>query len=117
MNNFFAVSAIALFLATSANAFELGNGFAWDTTATATYSVEAEAFATVVDTELNYTIADGVVAYVETSFDLSDPVFTGGSLGVDWTVAAVEGLTAGAWVDFDENAEYVDATIEVAFTF
>ncbi len=117
MNNIFAVSAFALFFATSANAFELGNGFAWDTTATATYSVEAEDFAVVLDTELNFEVAEGAVAYITTSFDLEDPVFTGAELGVDWAVPQAEGLNLSAWVDLDENAEYVDATIEASFSF
>ena len=118
MNNFFALTAFALILGTtSASAFELGNGFAWDTTATATYSVETETLATVVDTELNYTIVEGATVYLSTSFYLEDPQFTVATLGVDWAVAQVSGLEVGAWADFDDNADYVDATIEVSFSF
>lgn len=117
MNNLFALTAVAMLLASTASAFELGNGIAWDTTATATYSVENEEFATVVDTELNYSINADLTAYLSTSFDLQDPEFTGAELGVSWDVSQVEGLEAVAWVDLDSDLEYVDATIEVSFSF
>lgn len=117
MNNLFALTAVAMLLGTGAHAFDLGNGFAWDTTATATYSVENEELVSVLDTELNYTIDEGLVAYASTSFDLEDPEFTGAELGVTWEVAQVNGLGAAAWVDLDSDLEYVDATIEVSFSF
>jgi len=95
---------------------ELGNNWAWDNTVSAVYDVEAQDFSAGFETELNYTLDNGVKMYASTSFDLRDAEFTGMNVGMEYEVGSPD-VTMGAWVALDSNLEYENAFISVSWDF
>lgn len=117
MKNLLITSAVLAMLATPSLAVELGKGISLNTTIDATYAIEAEQFAIVYTPELSYTIAEGLSTYLNTDFDLRDPAFTGGILGVAYTPAKLNKVTLSAEASFDADLNYTDTVIQAKLKF
>ena len=117
MKNLLITSAVLAAFATPSLAVELGNGFAYDTTLTAEYSVEADTFTTPYEGELNYDLAAGLKAYADTTVDLQELDFTGVDLGLEYVPAKFDKLTITTEAQFDADLEYSDLVVTAELEF
>lgn len=120
MKKFILAAALIAATATSATAFELGNGFALDTTIDAEYSTGTELFTTLVTPTLSYSPVDSLSIWLETELTIYDgnalqfdgDVFSGILVGVDYALPAAGPFTSKLYLEasFDDNFDH-DATI------
>ena len=86
----FKLGAIALLttlgLGTAASAIDLGYGVNLDNTVAGEYNVETEVFTIDYTANINYTVVDGVVVWVETTVDIQDVAYAGVDFGANWSV-------------------------------
>lgn len=117
MKNLLITSAILAMLAAPAMAVELTSKLSLDSTIDATYAIEAEEYAITYTPELNYVIADGLNTYINTEFDLTDPNFTGGVVGVEYVNSKLKAVTFSAESSFDQDFAYTETVLEVEVKF
>lgn len=117
MKNVLIASAVLAMLASPSLAFEVGQGFAFDSTVNAEYSVEARQFTTSYTGELNYEVTTSVTAYVDTTVDLQNIDFTGANLGVEYVPTTFDKLTVNAEAQFNEDLQYTDTVIYAELKF
>jgi hypothetical protein len=117
MKKILLTTAALVALASPALAVELGNGWAFDSTVTLDYYVEAEDTVAVYEGELNYQVNDEVKLYAFTAVDLEDVHFEGIDLGVNYAPAQVQYLNFNAEIQLDDNLDYSElvVTAEVSF--
>ena len=100
----------------AASALELGNGLALDNEVYAAYELNAEVTTWEYTANLNYTVAEGVVAYVETVVDLQDIDYNGLEIGVTYATP-VNGLDLGAYATYDADWNNDKVVVEATFSF
>jgi hypothetical protein len=119
-----AAALVAATTTTSAAAFELGNGFALDTTVDAEYSTGTKLFTTLVTPTLSYTPVDALTLWIETELTVYNgselqfdkDAFPGILVGVDYALPA---LNSKLYVEasFDDNLNYDATVIGVSLSF
>lgn len=124
MKKFILAAALIAATATSATAFELGNGFALDTAVDAEYSTGTELFTTVVTPTLAYTPVDALTLWIETELTVYDgselqfdkDAFPGILVGVDYALPV---LNSKLYVEasFDDNLDHDATVIGVSLSF
>ena len=118
MKKLLLVAASALVLgATTASAVELGNGWAWDTTVTGAYEIKSEDFTLGMESEVNYTLDNGVFIYATALFDVEDPTFLGSEIGIEYTPPQADLVTLSAFVELDEDFNDSASTLQVELSF
>ena len=117
MKNLLITSAVLAMLAAPAMAIELGNGLAFDSTLSTSYSVEVEQFTSSYEGELNYAITSDLTAYFNTTVDLQEMNSIGSTLGIEFIPAAFNKLTLTVEAGYDANFDYTDTVISAELTF
>ena len=117
MKKILLTTAALVALASPALAVDLGNGWAFDSTVTLDYYVEAEDTSAVYEGELSYQVNGEVKLYAFTAVDLEDAHFNGLDLGVNYAPAQVQYLNFNAEVQLDDELNYNELvlTAEVSF--
>ncbi len=116
-NVLLATAAVLALSAGSAAAVDLGNGLAWDTTVTAAYETKSEDFSLGMESEVNYTLDNGVFIYATAFFDVEDPTFLGSEIGVEYTPPQMSVVTLSAFVELDEDFNDTAATVQAELSF
>jgi hypothetical protein len=117
MKNLLITSAVLAMLAAPAMAVELTSKLSLDNTIEATYAFEAKDYAISYSPELSYGITEGLRTYINTEFDLQDPIFTGSVAGIEYVPTKFNKLTLSAEAYFDADMKYTDTVLQVAVTF
>jgi hypothetical protein len=127
MKKFILAAALVVAYATSAAAFELGNGFALDTTVDAGFDTGTELFTTLVTPNLSYTPVDNLTLWMETELTVYNGsdlqfdknAFPGILVGINYALPVVGAVSSKLYLEsnFDNDFNHTSTFVGVSLSF